>query len=77
MTVMYCDITGKEIEYATTGYSWRTRGRQYIAIQGRDLSLEGLQKLDSEVYNQMSQSERFSFKAYKKALSTKINELTN
>ena len=77
MTIMYCDVTGNEIDYATTTYSWRTRNRRYVAIRGRDFSLEGLQKLDSEVYSEMAGSQRFSFKAYKKALATKIAELTD
>ena len=77
MTIMYCDVTGDEIEYATTTYSWRTRDRRYTAIRGRDFSIDGLKKLESEVYKEMSQSERFSFKAYKAALTNKIAELTD
>ena len=77
MTIMYCDVTGNEIEYATTNYSWRTRDRRYTAIRGRDFSIEGLKKLESEVFNEMAKSERFSFKAYKNALSSKIAELTD
>lgn len=76
MTVTYCDITGKEIEHATTNYSWRTRNRRYDMIRGRDFSIDGMKELESAVFNEMARSERFSFKAYKQALSNKITELT-
>ena len=77
MTVVYDDVTGEEIEYATTTYSWRTRDRRYTAIRGRDFSIEGLNKLESEVYEEMAKNERFSFKNYKKVLRDKITELTD
>ena len=77
MTVTYCDVTGNEIEYATTTYSWRTRNRRYDMIRGRDLSVEGLRKLESEVFAEMSRKERFNFREYKKVLGAKLAELTD
>lgn len=77
MTVTYCDVTGNEIRSATTNYSWKIRNRRYDVVRGRDFSVEGLQKLESEVYSEMAKNDRFSFTAYKKALATKISELTD
>ena len=77
MTVTYCDVTGNEIRSATTNYSWKIRNRRYDVLRGRDFSVEGLQKLENEVYAEMAKNERFSFTAYKNALSTKISELTD
>jgi hypothetical protein len=77
MTVIYCDVTGKEIEHATQTYSWRTRNRRYKVVRGRDFSIEGYQKLESEVYNVMSKRERFNFKEYKQTLADKIASLTD
>ena len=77
MTITYCDVTGKEVEHSTTEYSWRTRDRRYNMIRGRDFSLEGLHKLDEEVFKVMGKKERFSFKVYKQVLADKIAELTD
>jgi len=76
MTVTYCDITGDEIRNATTNYAWKIRNRRYDVIRGRDFSVDGLQKLESAVFDEMAKGDRFSFKAYKEALANKISELT-
>lgn len=77
MTVTYCDVTGNEIRSATTNYSWKIRNRRYDMVRGRDFSVEGLEKLESEVYSEMAKNDRFSFSVYKKALASKISELTD
>ncbi len=76
MTSTYCDITGEEIENATTNFAWRIRDNRYDVIRGRDFSVDGMKKLEEEVYQEMAQSDRFSFMDYKRALANKIDELT-
>ena len=76
MTSTYCDITGEEIENATTNFAWRIRDNRYDVIRGRDFSVDGMKKLEEEVYQEMAQSDRFSFTDYKRALANKIDELT-
>ena len=49
MTATYCDITGNEIENATTNYAWRIRDSRYDVIRGRDFSVEGMKKLEDAV----------------------------
>ena len=76
MTVTYCDVTGNEIENATTNYAWRIRDRRFDAIRGRDFSVEGLRKLEDAVREEMAQEERFNFMEYKRILGAKIAEMT-
>ena len=76
MTVTYCDITKKEIENATTNYAWRIRNRRYDVVYGRDISVEGMQELESEVFKELAKNERFNFLEYKKALADKITDMT-
>ena len=76
MTSTYCDITGEEIENATTNYAWRLRDNRYDVVRGRDFSVEGMKKLEDAVYEEMGQTERFSFMDYKRTLANKIDELT-
>jgi len=76
MTATYCDITGDEIENATTNYAWRIRDSRYDVIRGRDFSVEGMKKLEDAVFDEMAQGERFSFMEYKQALANKIDEMT-
>jgi hypothetical protein len=77
MTATYCDITGNEIESATTNYAWRIRDSRYDVIRGRDFSVDGMKKLESAVFEEMAQSDRFNFMEYKQALATKIQEMTD
>ncbi len=77
MTVIYCDVTGNEVESATTNYSWRTRNRRYDVIRGRDFSIEGMKKLEQAVREEMAKHERFSFRGYKEVLARKVEELTD
>ena len=76
MTSTYCDITGDEIENATTNYAWRIRGNRYDVIRGRDFSVDGIKKLEDEVYGELGENERFSFMEYKRKLAEKIDEMT-
>ncbi len=76
MTTTYCDITGNEIENATTNYAWRIRESRFDVIRGRDFSVEGMQILNDSVIEEMGQSERFDFMEYKRILADKIDELT-
>ncbi len=77
MTATYCDITGNEIENATTNYAWRIRESRYDVIRGRDFSVEGMKKLEDAVIEDMAQSDRFNFMEYKRALGEKIQEMTD
>ncbi len=77
MTVTYCDITGNEVENATTNYAWKIRNRRYDVIRGRDFSVEGLAKLEEEVRQELGQKERYSFLDYKETLARKIDEMTD
>ena len=77
MTATYCDITGNEIENATTNYAWRIRDSRYDVIRGRDFSVEGMKKLDEAVFEEMAQSDRFNFIEYKRILAHKIQEMTD
>ena len=76
MTATYCDITGNEIENATTNYAWRIRESRYDVIRGRDFSVEGMRRLQDAVVEEMAQSDRFSFLEYKRTLADKIDEMT-
>ena len=76
MTSTYCDITGDEIENATTNYAWRIRDNRYDVVRGRDFSVEGMKKLQEAVFEEMAQNDRFNFMDYKRALASKIDELT-
>jgi len=76
MTATYCDITGNEIENATTNYAWRIRDSRYDVIRGRDFSVEGMQTLNNAVYEEMGRRERFNFMEYKQVLAQKIDALT-
>jgi hypothetical protein len=76
MTHTYCDVTGDEIDNATTNYAWRIRDNRYDVIRGRDFSVDGLKKLETAVYEELGQNERFSFMEYKRALAEKIDEMT-
>ncbi len=76
MTITYCDVTGDEIEYATTNYAWRIRDRRFDTIKGRDFSVGGLSKLENAVRNEMAQDDRFNFMEYKRILAEKIAEMT-
>ena len=76
MTVTYCDITDNEIENGTTSSAWRIRQRRYTTIQGKDLSSEGVQKLEAEMYSEMKDNDRFNFREYKRILSEKLAQLT-
>ena len=77
MTATYCDVTGNEIENATTNYAWRIRDSRYDVILGRDFSVEAMKKLENAVFEEMAQSDRFNFMEYKQALADKIQELTD
>ena len=77
MTATYCDITGNEIENATTNYAWRIRAGRYDVIRGRDFSVEGMKKLEDAVIEDMAQSDRFNFMEYKRTLGEKIQEMTD
>ena len=77
MTATYCDVTGNEIENATTNYAWRIRDSRYDVIRGRDFSVEAMKKLENAVFEEMAQSDRFNFMEYKQALADKIQELTD
>lgn len=77
MTISYCDVTGDEIENATTSYAWSIRDRRYDVIKGRDFSVDGLKQLEDAVRGEMEQEERFNFMEYKKVLADKIRELTD
>lgn len=76
MTATYCDITGNEIENATTNYAWRIRESRYDVIRGRDFSVEGMKILQDAVVDEMAQGDRFDFMEYKRVLAEKIDELT-
>ncbi len=76
MTVTYCDITGKEIENATTSYAWRIRSRRYDAIKGRDFSVDGLKQLEDAVIGELAGEKTFDFREYKRLLAEKIDEMT-
>ena len=77
MTATYCDITGNEIENATTNYAWRIRESRYDVIRGKDFSVEGMKKLEDAVFEEMAQGDRFNFMEYKRALGEKIQEMTD
>ena len=77
MTVTYCDVTGTEVENATTNYAWKIRDRRYDVIRGRDFSVDGLAKLEEEVRQELGQKERYSFMDYKETLARKIDEMTD
>lgn len=77
MTATYCDVTGNEIENATTNYAWRIRDSRYDVIRGRDFSVEGMKKLEDAVFEEMAQNDRFNFTDYKRALANKIQEMTD
>ena len=77
MTATYCDVTGNEIENATTNYAWRIRDSRYDVIRGRDFSVEGMRKLEDAVVDEMAQSDRFNFMDYKRTLANKIQEMTD
>ena len=76
MTIMYCDITGDEIANGTTSPAWRARNRRYYQLMGRDMSNNGLQKLEDEVRDVMSKKSKFSFTDYKATLKEKLEQLT-
>ena len=76
MNITYCDITKKPIDNATTNYSWETKEYRYNTIQDKDLSVNGLQKLEDEVYKEMGQRKVFSFMEYKQILQEKLKKMT-
>lgn len=76
MTVTYCDITKEEVENGTLNYSWTNRDRMYYTEVGRDMSKEGKEQLEQEVYKEMAKKDHFSFKDYKKAYAKKLLEMT-
>ena len=77
MTATYCDITGNEVENATTNYAWRIRESRYDVIRGKDFSVEGMKKLEDAVFEEIAQGDRFNFMEYKRALGEKIQEMTD
>ena len=77
MTVTYCDITGNEIQNGTANYVWRHRARKTETILGRDFSVEGRQKLEDAVLDEIAQGPRFDFMEYKRILAEKIQEMTD
>ena len=77
MTITYCDVTGNEIENATTNYTWKIRDRRYDSMRGRDFSTDGMQKLEKAVWDEMAKNDRFNFIEYKRTLVGKIHELTD
>ena len=76
MIVTYCDITGNEIQNGTTSYVWRNRARKTETILGRDFSVEGRQKLEDAVLDEIAQGPRFDFLEYKRILAEKIQVMT-
>jgi hypothetical protein len=76
MTITYCDITGNEVNNATTNYAWRIRDRRYDMIKGRDFSVEGLAKLEAAVREELGQNERYNYMEYKAVLARKIAKMT-
>ncbi|MBT3276245.1 MAG: hypothetical protein HN368_24065 [Spirochaetales bacterium] len=75
MTVTYCDVTGNEIENATTNYAWRIRDLRFDTIRGRDFSVDGLRKLEKAVKDEMEKEDRFNFMEYKRILGEKITAM--
>jgi len=76
MTVMYCDITKKEIKDGMSAYAWRTRDRVYQTTLGLDTSAEGQAQLEEEIRKEMGKHERFSFKEYKKTYAKKLRQMS-
>ncbi|MBN1412005.1 MAG: hypothetical protein JW969_14245 [Spirochaetales bacterium] len=76
MTVIYCDVTKKPIESATTNYTWETRNQRYDTLKNKDLSPEGMSKLQKEVTGEMETKSIFSFGEYKRVLEEKLAKVT-
>jgi hypothetical protein len=76
MTVIYCDITKKPIENATTTYTWETRENRYDTLKSKDLSVEGKAKLDATIHNAMEERKIFSFGEWKQVTEDALNKLT-
>jgi len=76
MTVTYCDVTKKPIENATTNYTWETRGWRYDTILNKDLSPDGMAKLENSVRKKMEESNRFDFMEHKRILTEKLKKLS-
>ena len=76
MTITYCDVTKKPIENASNTYSWETKERRYDTIKTKDLSPEGMRKLEKEVFDEMDKNRAFNFMEYKKILAQKLDKVT-
>ncbi len=76
VTVTYCDVTGNEIENATTSYAWRIRNRRCDAVRGRDFSVDGMKQVEDAVIEELADKDTFSFSEYKRLLAEKIDQMT-
>ena len=76
MTITYCDITKKPIENATSNYTWDTKERRYDTILDRDLSPEGMRKLQDEIFKEMDTRKTFNFMEHKQVLEDKLRTMT-
>ena len=76
MTITYCDVTKKPIDRASNTYSWEQKERRYDTIKTKDISPDGMRKLEKEVWDEMDKSRTFDYMEYKKILAQKLEKLT-
>ncbi len=76
MTVTICDITGKQIDNATSNYTWETRGDRYDTLLDKDLSVEGMAQLEDAVRKELGGTAEFQFMDYKRATQAHLESLT-
>ena len=76
MTVTICDVTGEQIDNATTNYTWENRADRYDTLLDKDLSVEGMARLDAAVQEEMETKAEFNFMEYKKARQEHLESLT-
>ena len=76
MTVTICDITGEQIDNATSNYTWDTREDRYDTLLDKDLSVAGVAKLDQAVQEEMEGKAEFGFMDHKRARREHLESLT-
>jgi hypothetical protein len=76
MNVTYCDITKKPIKNASNVYSWELREFRYDMILDKDISPEGMRKLEDSIRKEMEKRKTFNFLEHKKILKDQLNKAT-
>ncbi|MBN1698377.1 MAG: hypothetical protein JW881_12755 [Spirochaetales bacterium] len=76
MNVTYCDITKKPIQNASNVYSWEMREFRYDMILDKDISPDGMRKLEDSVRKEMEKKRSFNFLEHKKILKEQLDKAT-